>query len=180
MSPAVQTYSFWKGGTAIYVLDPDSGERRPSTVEDVALNARMVEALDHIHLFTINVFPNEIQDRNAIDVNRFFHALDHTRKHVMGGVFSFEGCRKVVEMAQMAAGGPEALRAEPFVSFITLIISPLKIDKHYGDMTCYLAREGLPVVVPTPLVEHPEREPFPATIDVPRDVRLAVVEWEMA
>jgi trimethylamine--corrinoid protein Co-methyltransferase len=35
------------------------------------------------------------------------------------------------------------------VSFITLLISPFKIDDDYGEMTCYFAREGLPVVVPT-------------------------------
>jgi trimethylamine--corrinoid protein Co-methyltransferase len=137
------------GGTAIFVLDPDTGERRPSTVPDVILNARMVNALENIHVFTINVFPNEIEDKDHIDVNRFFHALDNTTKHVMGGIYSFEGCKNVVEMASEIAGGADALRAEPFVSFITLVISPFKIDKIYGDMTCYLAREGLPVVVPT-------------------------------
>ena len=52
-------------------------------------------------------------------------------------------------MAQMIAGSAEKLQREPFVSFITLVISPFKIDEIYGDMTCYLAREGLPVVVPT-------------------------------
>ncbi|GAG50835.1 unnamed protein product, partial [marine sediment metagenome] len=51
------------GGTAIYVLDPDTGKRRPSTTEDVILNARMVDALEHIHAFTINVFPNEIEQK---------------------------------------------------------------------------------------------------------------------
>lgn len=137
------------GGTAIYVLDPDTGERRPSTVEDVILNARMVNELNNIHVFTINVFPNEIEDKNSIDTNRFFHALDNTTKHVMGGIYSLDGCRKVVEMAQMIAGGRQALREKPFVSFITLIISPFKIDEHYGEMTCYLAEQGLPVVVPT-------------------------------
>ena len=137
------------GGTAIYVLDPDTGERRPSTTDDVILNARMVEALEHVHLFTINVFPNEIKSTDDIDVNRFFHALDNTTKHVMGGIYSLEGCRKVVEMAQMIAGGPEALRQRPFASFITLVISPFKIDKNYGEMTCYLAKENLPVIVPS-------------------------------
>jgi trimethylamine--corrinoid protein Co-methyltransferase len=137
------------GGTAIFVLDPDTGERRPSTVPDVILNARMVDALENIHVFTINVFPNEIEDQNHIDVNRFFHAFDNTTKHVMGGIYSFEGCKNVVKMAEEIAGGADALRAEPFVSFITLVISPFKVDKIYGDMTCYLAREGLPVVVPT-------------------------------
>jgi trimethylamine--corrinoid protein Co-methyltransferase len=137
------------GGTAIYVLDPDTGQRRPSTVKDVILNARMVNALENIHLFTINVFPNEIEDKNHIDVNRFFHALNNTTKHVMGGIYSLQGCKNVVEMAKEIAGSAEALREKPFVSFITLIISPFKIDGDYGDMTCYLAREGLPVVVPT-------------------------------
>ena len=137
------------GGTAIYVLDPDTGARRPSTVSDVVLNARLVDHLDNVHVFTINVFPNEIQDKDCIDVNRFFHSLDNTAKHVMGGVYSMQGCRDVVRMAEMVAGGAGALRERPFVSFITLVISPFKIDEMYGEMTCYLASEGLPVVVPT-------------------------------
>jgi len=137
------------GGTAIYVLDPDTGERRPSTMEDVILNARLVDRLENLHVFTINVFPNEIEDTEDIDTNRFFHALDNTTKHVMGGIYTPSGCGKVVAMAEMIAGSPEALRAHPFVSFITLIISPFKIDKTYGEMTCFLASEDLPVVVPT-------------------------------
>jgi trimethylamine--corrinoid protein Co-methyltransferase len=108
-----------------------------------------VDALEHIHAFTINVFPNDVQDKDQIDINRFYHALDHTTKHVMGGIYSLSGCQKVVRMAEMIAGGADALREKPFVSFITLIISPFKIDREYGEMTCYLAREGLPVVVPT-------------------------------
>ncbi|MBL7115469.1 MAG: trimethylamine methyltransferase family protein [Kiritimatiellae bacterium] len=137
------------GGTAIYVLDPDTGERRPSTLADVALNARMIDTLENVHLFTINVFPNDIEDREHIDANRFFYALDNTTKHVMGGIYSMQGCRDVVQMAETIAGGADALRERPFVSFITLIISPFKIDDHYGEMTCYLAEKGLPVVVPT-------------------------------
>lgn len=137
------------GGTALYVLDPDTGERREAEVKDVILNARMVDTLKNIHVFTINVFPNEIKDKEHIDTNRFFHALDNTTKHVMGGIYSMDGCKKAVQIAEKIAGGEQALREKPFVSFITLVISPFKIDEHYGDMTCYLARKGLPVVVPT-------------------------------
>ncbi len=137
------------GGTAIYVLDPETGQRRPSTTEDVIFNARMVDALENIHLFTINVFPHDIENRDHIDLNRFFYALDNTTKHVMGGIYSMQGCKAVVEMARLIAGSAEALQAKPFVSFITLLISPFKIDEHYGEMTCYLAKEKLPVVVPT-------------------------------
>ncbi len=137
------------GGTAIYVLDPDTGERRQSHLEDVVLNARLVEELENVHVFTINVFPNEIPAKDEIDVNRFYHSLNNTTKHVMGGIYSLEGCKKVVNMCETVAGGADALRKEPFVSFITLIISPFKVDKDYGEMTCFFADKGLPVVVPT-------------------------------
>jgi trimethylamine--corrinoid protein Co-methyltransferase len=137
------------GGTAIYVLDPDSQERRPSLLKDVALNAKIANQLENIHVFTINVFPNDIENSDDIDVNRFFHSLDNTTKHIMGGIYSLAGCRQVVQMARMLAPSPDALREKPFVSFITLIISPFKIDKDYGEITCYLARESLPVVVPS-------------------------------
>jgi trimethylamine--corrinoid protein Co-methyltransferase len=140
---------FGTGGTAIYVLDPDTGKRRPSTTGDVALCARLTDALDNVHVFTINVFPNEIESNDDIDINRFFHAFDNTSKHVMGGLYSMSGCRQVVAMAETIAGSMDRLQAEPFVSFITLVISPFKIDDLYGEMTCYLAEKNLPVVVPT-------------------------------
>jgi len=137
------------GGTALYVLDPETGEHRPSTLVDVAGCAKLCDALENIHLFTINVFPNEIKDVDKIDVNRFFWSLKNTSKHVMGGVYSMAGTKQVVEMCEMIAGGADALREKPFVSFITLIISPFKIDERYGEVTCYLAERGLPVVTPT-------------------------------
>lgn len=137
------------GGTAIYVLDPDSGQRRPSTTADLILNARLIQALPHLDLTTINVFPNDVEDRDAIDVTRFFHTLDHMTKHAMGGIYSLEGCKDVVRMAELIAGSPEALRERPFISFITLVVSPLKIDHYYGDIAVYVAEQGLPLVVPT-------------------------------
>ncbi len=137
------------GGTAIYVLDAETNAHRQSTIRDVALCARFVEALKNIHVFTINVFPNEIPQKEDIDVNRFFHSLDNTHKHVMGGIYSMPGLKQVIQMAEMMAGGEKQLAEKPFVSFITLIISPYKIDEDYGDMTCYVAEKGLPIVVPT-------------------------------
>lgn len=136
------------GGTALYVLDRDTGSRRYSTNADVADCARLTDALQNLHVFTINVFPNEIRQQDDIDVNRFYWSLRNTRKHVMGGVYSLAGTRQAVELAQMVAGGAEALRRRPFVSFISLVISPLKIDDIYGEISCFVAEQGLPVVVP--------------------------------
>lgn len=137
------------GGTAINVLDLDTGDRRPSTNADVRQMARLMDALDNISVFTINVYPNDITNHDEVDVNRFYSAITNTSKHVMGGIYSMKGVRDVVDMAATIAGGKDKLRERPFVSFIALVISPFKIDDHYGEFTCYLAEEGLPVVVPT-------------------------------
>lgn len=137
------------GGTALYVLDLETGKRRRSTLSDVAACARLCDALENVHIFTINVFPNEIEHVDDIDINRFYWAIANTSKHVMGGCYSYKGMQQVVEMAQIIAGGKEALRDQPFVSFITLLISPLKIDELYGEMACYAAQQGLPVVMAT-------------------------------
>jgi len=137
------------GGTALYVLDIETGTRRPSTLTDVAACAKLCDALSNVHIFTINVFPNEIKSVDDIDINRFYHSLQNTSKHVMGGIYSLRGTKEVVEMCQMIAGGKDALREKPFVSFIALVISPRKIDDIYGEITCYLAQQGLPVVTPT-------------------------------
>ncbi|MFQ3549356.1 MAG: trimethylamine methyltransferase family protein [Armatimonadota bacterium] len=137
------------GGTAINVLDLETGKRRPSTTEDVRLFSFFVDALENIHLHTINVYPNDVTAIDEVDVNRFYWAIKNTNKHIMGGIYSMQGLKDVIEMASMVAGGIDNLRANPFVSFITLIISPLKIDDIYGEMTCYICEQGLPVVVPT-------------------------------
>ena len=137
------------GGTAIYVLDRETGARRKATLRDVRENARLMHALPNVDLFTINVFPNDIAIPAEVDVNRFYWSIKNTTKHVMGGVYSLEGAARVVTIAALLAGGAGALAARPFISFITLIVSPFKVDAMYGDIICMLAEKGIPVVTPT-------------------------------
>ncbi|NIM05253.1 MAG: trimethylamine methyltransferase, partial [Armatimonadetes bacterium] len=136
------------GGTALNILDIHTAEKRPATVRDMADLARLCDALDHVHFFMLPVYPHGIPQDEA-DVNRFIPALLNTTKHVMGGVYSIEGIRKVVEIAELMAGSPEALRERPFISMVTCVISPLKLDHHYGDLLMEAARLGIPLVTPT-------------------------------
>jgi trimethylamine--corrinoid protein Co-methyltransferase len=135
------------GGTALKVQDPGSSDSRPSELKDIANMARMVEALDNIHFYMLNVFPNDIEMKD-VDVNRFGAALNRTRKHIMGGVYTVPGIRKVIKMAEIIAGSPEALRRRPFISMVACIISPFKLDESYGRLAMEVARQGIPLVVP--------------------------------
>jgi len=135
------------GGTALKVQDPGSSETRTSQLVDVMNMARAVDALENIHFYMLNVFPHDVE-RDDIDVNRFGAALNRTRKHIMGGVYTVEGVRNVVKMAEMIAGSPEKLRDRPFVSMVTCIISPFKLDEDYGRLAIEVAKSGIPLVVP--------------------------------
>jgi trimethylamine--corrinoid protein Co-methyltransferase len=96
----------------------------------------------------LNVYPNDLTE-DLVDVNRFAAGLNHTSKHVMGGVYTVEGVRNVVKMAEIIAGSPEALREKPFCSMVACVISPLVIDHKYGELAIEAARCGIPIVVPS-------------------------------
>jgi trimethylamine--corrinoid protein Co-methyltransferase len=136
------------GGTALNVQDPGSTESRPSQLRDVMNMARMVDALDNIHFYMLNVYPNDLAGEE-VDVNRFGAALNRTRKHIMGGVYTVDGVRNVIKMAEAIAGSPEKLRERPFISMVTCLVSPFKMDDHYSTLTMEVARHGIPVVVPS-------------------------------
>ncbi len=135
------------GGTALYVYEPDTGQTRLASMEDLKSIARLVDKLDNIHLFMLPTYPNELPVEQ-VDANRFFAGLDNTTKHVMGGVYTLEGVKNVIKMAEMVAGSAEALQERPLVSMITCIISPFRIDKTYGDLLVTIAKSGIPVACP--------------------------------
>ncbi len=135
------------GGTALNVQDPGSLEARRSELRDVMNMARLVESLDNIHFYMLNVYPGDLPVEE-IDVNRFGAALNRTRKHIMGGVYTVAGVRSVIRMAEKIAGSAEALRRKPFISMVACPISPFKLDESYGELAVEAAKNSIPVVVP--------------------------------
>ncbi len=135
------------GGTALYVYSPKTGKKELATLDDLKRISRLVEHLDNIHLYMLPTYPNELP-LEQVDVNRFFAGLDNTSKHVMGGIYSLEGAMQVIKMAEIIAGSKENLRERPIISMITCVVSPLKIDKKYGDLLIAVAKAGIPVVCP--------------------------------
>jgi len=135
------------GGTALYIYEPATRQKRPATLQDLKRIARLVNRLDNIHLFMLPTYPNELPIEQ-VDVNRFFAGLDNTTKHIMGGVYTLDGIKQVLRMAEMVAGSPEKLEERPLVSMIACSISPLKMDANYGDLVIEIAQRGIPLVCP--------------------------------
>lgn len=135
------------GGTALYMYDPVSGQRRNAALADLKNITRLVEHLDNIHIFLLPTYPAELP-LDRVDVNRFFTGLNNTAKHIMGGVYTLDGLSQVIKMAEIVAESAQALRNNPIISIIACCISPLRIDGHYGEIMMETARQGIPLVCP--------------------------------
>ncbi len=135
------------GGAAIKVIDPETGQARPSTLNDLYQIGRLVDTLENIHFFLRPCIPTDIPE-SAYDENVFYTCLKSTGKHVMAGVNDETGLEKVYQMAAVVAGSGEALRARPFISIITsFAISPLKLCTQSTRIMQAAVRRHIPVAL---------------------------------
>ena len=135
------------GGAAVAVLDIDTGQHRPAVLKDISNLARLVDALDNIHFYLVPVYPTDM-GKDVVDINTYFASLTNTTKHVQAGVYSVEGIRVTVTMCEHVAGGAEALRERPIVSFITSwMISPMKFATDVTTLLIETCRQRIPVVL---------------------------------
>jgi trimethylamine--corrinoid protein Co-methyltransferase len=128
-------------------VDLESGQVRPSTLNDLYLLGRLVDALDNIHFFLRPCIPTDIP-QTAYDVNVFYACLKATSKHVMAGVNDEREFYNVLDLASMVAGGLEKLKANPFISIITsFAISPLKLCTQSTLIMQECVRNRIPVAL---------------------------------
>jgi trimethylamine---corrinoid protein Co-methyltransferase len=135
------------GGTVLNVIDLDTDQKRQTLLKDVRDIARLCDALENVHFMVLPVYPNDLPPQE-VDINRFHSSVMNCSKHLMGGIYTLKGTLDIIKMAETIAGSPRALRDRPFLSFITCVVSPLKIDDLYGDILYHIAQAGMPVAIP--------------------------------
>ena len=135
------------GGSPTTMLDPGADTVRPATLRDLADMASLADTLPYCDFLVIPLVPTDVADEQ-MPLNRFYTSLSCCRKHVMGGVYSLEGLRQVIELGSALAGGLEALRARPIISNITSwMVSPLQLDTEVTQILIEWCRYGLPVAL---------------------------------
>ncbi len=135
------------GGAAIKILDPETGEVRPTTLKDLYDVSRLVDQLENIHFLVKPCVATDI-DVEDYNVNWFYTCLTASSKHVMSGVNDEKGLRNVVKMASMIAGSLEKLQERPFISFISsFAISPLKLCTQSTHIMQEANRNRIPIAL---------------------------------
>jgi len=130
-------------GTGVHVIDLETRERRPSRKDDVALLARVCDALPLISFFWP---PVSAQDHGAAaPLHQCHAALTNTLKHVRGGMtVSPRLAPYVVEMATVVAGGVEQRRVRPPICANICTIAPLAQDRNGIETALLYAEAGIP------------------------------------
>jgi len=137
-----------KTNSDVEVKVPRYTEQRGSTAL-LSRAAHLCDKLDHLDFFIrpLNIQDSEITSDNH-DVNKFFASLNNITKHVQAGLTSLSSLGDVIKMAQIIAGGQEALRDNPVVSFIACIFkSPLQIVDDTAAKVFAIVEAGLPLVI---------------------------------
>jgi len=132
--------------TGIRVLDMDTGEVRPSTKKDVEDSARLADALENFHIYSIMVdaldCPEDIMGLEEVDA-----MFNNTEKHIDTGALSTENTRDEIRMAAAVAGGFEELRKRPIIDFLQTPVSPLIQDKGNTEAILECAKHSVPLII---------------------------------
>ena len=143
--------NFANGGRVFQILDMSTGGYRPTMLRDIIHTAKLVDKLQYIQLYIVACQAHDIGPEHY-HLNDFYHAINHTYKHVMGGCDNIEGAKQMWELASIIAGGKEQLRKKPFISVITNPISPLTIESKTLNILRFCCTEGIPVTcAPAPI-----------------------------
>jgi trimethylamine--corrinoid protein Co-methyltransferase len=132
-------------GCGVAVIDLDSGERRPSCLQDVADIARVADRVEEVAFHWVAVSAQDCppETRGLYELRAIW---ENSTKHVQTeSIYSEHEARAAVEMAAVIAGGRKALRERPVLSIMQCTLSPLGQDGGSLDAALIGAEAGLPV-----------------------------------
>ena len=131
-------------GTGVHVVDLESREKRSSCKADVAMMARVCDALPLVSFYWPMVSAKDYG--HTASLHQCHAGLTNTLKHVRGGTTMHPGlARYVVEMAAVVAGNADSLAQRPPINANICTISPLSHDKEGIESALVYAEAGIPI-----------------------------------
>ncbi|MBG6211865.1 trimethylamine--corrinoid protein Co-methyltransferase [Labrenzia sp. EL_126] len=137
---------FGTGGAAVQTLDMQSGVYRPSTLEDLHDFTRVQDVLQNVSWFTRCCVATDVADNYDLDVNTVYALLKNTTKPVATSFTLPEHVAPIVEMLDIAAGGPGKFAERPFLkAHISPVISPLRYGEDAVGVVYECIRHNIPM-----------------------------------
>ncbi len=134
---------FCPSGCAARTLDDQTGERRPSTLEDLRRATLLNEAATELDVMWTMVTANDVPLERR-ELTEYYTVLTSTTKHVV-----FVDCPSEVDavrrIVEVLSGDLDRFRRRPRLTTLCTAASPLQVDGRVFDVHVALARLGAPV-----------------------------------
>jgi len=138
-SPVIVTAS-----SAPDIVDPVSGKLRRATSADMANIAYLINELPGYDVFSTSTLAHDAPD-GQFSLARFYPALKNCLKPVRGNTPDMPDLKRVLELGEIVAGGPEAYRERPLITHhCCAAVSPLTLDIQSTEALIYLTARDLP------------------------------------
>jgi trimethylamine--corrinoid protein Co-methyltransferase len=147
-----QQVHFGTGSDCLNYLDPETGEHRKFTRDDLIDAYHLCDALPNIHFVMSVGIPDDVDPDLTYDVQMAL-MLEHTTKPIVFVTNDLASCQRAIDMAAAVAGGYEALREQQHILLYSEPSSPLQQSDTAVDKLLLMAEYELPVVhSPGPLM----------------------------
>lgn len=137
---------FGTGGAAVQTLDMDSKTYRPSTLQDLHQFTRLQDTLANVSWYTRCCVATDVPDNYDLDVNTVYALLKNTTKPTATSFTIAEHVAPIVEMLDIAAGGPGEFAKRPFLkAHVSPMISPLRYGEDAVDVVYECVKHNIPI-----------------------------------
>ncbi len=137
-----QSY-FGTGSDCLNILDHRTGERRQAVLKDIEEGMKLCDALEHIDFVMSMFLPSDVP-QETLDRYEMEAMLNYTTKPIIYVTTEFSGCMDAVKMAEIVAGGPDALAQNPVAACYINVTTGLRHNKEALQKLLYLSEKGLP------------------------------------
>ena len=137
---------FGTGGAAVQTLDIETGLYRPSTLSDLHDFTRLQDTLANVSWFTRCCVATDVPDNFDLDVNTAYALIRNTTKPCATSFTLASHVAPIVEMLDIAAGGPGEFSKRPFMkAHISPVISPMRYGEDAVDVVYECIRHNIPM-----------------------------------
>ncbi|MGI9405275.1 MAG: trimethylamine methyltransferase family protein, partial [Hyphomicrobiaceae bacterium] len=137
---------FGSGGASPNIVDLETGRYRNSTTKDLYDAARLVDTLEHIHVFSRSMVATDAPEPQSLDVNTAYAVLAGTAKHVCISCSDPAHMPDIARICYELASGEESFRARPFMTIMVChVVPPMRFAEEACETIEAAVLAGFPV-----------------------------------
>ena len=133
-------------GTPTSNLDLETGEHRPSTLQDLRHHIQLIDSSQNIHCSQMDVWPTDLP-MTTIHTEAIWAWAHHSRKPFGMGCYAYRPTLDMMEMMAIASGGKASFKQRPSFFGICSTVSPLQMTQIQLEGMLICAEYGQPVTM---------------------------------